>query len=839
MSHDGGRKRQHDENGAGPAEPDKRRRNDTDDGPEVWSVESILAAYSTTQGCGADQKLHVELESRDALDVIFPYDVACAGVIPMTQAELDVADGVVHARFALLIDRLKALLPECSDGQPFQWEEKYLPHHAATIVQVVAILFGDWCSNKGFRHVKSMERVNVYLPRTPNELGGGFVDRGNIKMVYTRAVNPSVFNASRTSLSSAIVDFVSSLLRLGYIGAGSANYLVPAALSSGLVNKVLLQITGDSRHIALPCGIISTHLGLGLQKTEFESRKKWCVGPNVLEAPSSISETSWISRLKAVKPYPGEVGFAAREASHNAKLVGLIPQLILSTSAAGVVPCVPSSRFYDLSVAKCAVFEKAVEAINAAVEYYVTEVHSTRTVAERRVWVVDQIFEFMHSDGWCSSFMSNIGATYMQETCVKLQDGEYQSVDSAKPRAYFTTDPRYKVAATAHMRAVCAEYLRVLGHVLFPYSTVVATLTGAAGSGKSTTTDVLGHLNGAPENVMRICGRYDNHTSGGMTTATTQILIDDAFDASAEESGAPMVPPEIASAFFGRVADGETQFTVNPKGVQPMTLTVMPMSGIANVNKPSLTGDKVDPVQQWQTCSGIAGSGAGRRTLSTPPSIHNLQKGTANPSQRGVIAYDPDTLEGSHKPEHPFILILLWFAHTVGASGVASDVYGLCGPHGNSLMTSLIEDFGSIKTVNVLKICDEILVPENDRVATVSIPDTYSTLAVYRGVTLAALKARINIEATKTIRPMVIPSKYNSKLSTAMACTGCGLVVTGVAPGAMPKTIAAIRGGVSVPSVVTKKCPAKSGSCFDMLKRSSVLRCFSLTDDGSVAQDGS
>jgi hypothetical protein len=45
---------------------------------------------------------------------------------------------------------------------------------------------------------------------------------------------------------------------------------------------------------------------------------------------------------------------------------------------------------------------------------------------------------------------------------------------------------------------------------------------------------------------------------------------------------------------------------------------------------------------------------------------------------------------------------------------------------------------------------------------------------------------------------------------------------------------------VSVPSVVNTKCPAAgSRSCFDMLKRGSVLRCFSLVDNSSVAQDGS
>jgi hypothetical protein len=153
-------------------------------------------------------------------------------------------------------------------------------------------------------------------------------------------------------------------------------------------------------------------------------------------------------------------------------------------------------------------------------------------------------------------------------------------------------------------------------------------------------------------------------------------------------------------------------------------------------------------------------------------------------------------------------------------------------------MTSLIEDFGSIKTVNILKICDELLVPDSVYVSKIPIPGANSSLVTYRGVPLVTLKTRIIEVAKKAIRPLAIPLKYNKDMATVSTCTGCGLVVTGVGAQKMASTIAAIRRGVFVPSVMSTPCTGTAkGSCFDNLKRINTLRGYTLTSD-SITDGG-
>jgi hypothetical protein len=59
----------------------------------------------------------------------------------------------------------------------------------------------------------------------------------------------------------------------------------------------------------------------------------------------------------------------------------------------------------------------------------------------------------------------------------------------------------------------------------------------------------------------------------------------------------------------------------------------------------------VDPVQQWKTCSGIAGCGAGRRTLSAPSQYKQSAKGDDKSIE--TIVYTVDALRTS--PDKPAV----------------------------------------------------------------------------------------------------------------------------------------------------------------------------------------
>lgn len=657
--------------------------------------------------------------------------------------------------------------------------DNYKNENREQVESILALLFGVFL-RMGCVHVcddNKLEFVNVFFP---NEINGKTTeDRGKAKPFYQDKYNPSVYLPVKNDIMYFITCFVLVIKRLGYFVEGSEDYFAPARIECDMHIRLAKRILGDDRVPMNALGGFLPSDGYGIRTLPLPDRCRWAVGDVILYVRDPMERQDWDKHV-----------FKSSDGCEPENKDQYILQLMIEDPDETSEPMIPGCRYYrDVD---SDIFRKLCKAVNGIVYEFTALVDQKKPDFELQAFVCSRTVDMIHY--FCPSFMSYIGAQYLQRICRALQGAEYAAKDPAIPRAYFASPDFYVKSPPGfededgHCRYIdliepgeerlVASFVEVFGSMFFSTKTYISAFVGEEGSGKNFVRKLAVHLAGGDPHTFRIDINHGKFSMSMLKPWTNLLVVEDAGKGQVD------IPSGFMDSALGGTRGQITESAVVEKKFgHPFQQKVIPMGCCYLRNEPTEDAKQLaGRSRQEKAIACIQGTGGGRnrRVRLAPPLMVQVYNGTLNGIEvcaKSGIKTDAFNADKAIE-ELPFVMAISWMTTILGDL-CRDDIFGLIGDGGNDQLDRINAEYMSMgkadtndNIYNIVSECESIKIASGVSTAT-SITLTY-------GVSSTDLKKAFYTKYKKRLKS--IPEEFGQPKSKVYMCPDCHRVYLGLKP---------------------------------------------------------